>query len=105
MGLRTLSLFVLGGLSAVDAISYPSYVGDASSLARSIKNAISYVPNTLHPRKDGGGGGCPAIWTNISADLTTSFLGSDGQCTDMARAAIRFAFHDAGSNILPITRG
>ena len=40
---------------------------------------------------------CPAIYTTLSADLTNSFLGSDGQCTDLARAAIRFAFHDAGS--------
>ena len=40
---------------------------------------------------------CPAIYKTLSADLTTSFRGSDGLCTDLARAAIRFAFHDAGS--------
>lgn len=44
----------------------------------------------------GGNNACPAIWKTISQDLTTSFL-SNGQCTDMARAAIRFAFHDAGT--------
>lgn len=38
---------------------------------------------------------CPDIWTTISADLTTSFI-SDGQCTDLARGAVRYAFHDAG---------
>ena len=42
-------------------------------------------------------GSCPAIYSTLSADLTTSFLGSDGRCTDLARAAIRFAFHDAGT--------
>jgi len=44
----------------------------------------------------GGGGNCPAIWTTISTQLTASFI-SNGQCTDLARAAIRFAFHDAGT--------
>ena len=40
---------------------------------------------------------CPAIYTTLSKDLTTSFKGPDGLCTDMARAAVRFAFHDAGT--------
>jgi manganese peroxidase len=39
---------------------------------------------------------CPAVWSTISSDLTTSFV-SGGQCTDMARAAIRYAFHDAAT--------
>lgn len=41
---------------------------------------------------------CPAIWTQISSELTPVFRGFDGQCTDLARAAIRFAFHDAGTS-------
>ena len=40
--------------------------------------------------------GCPAVWSQVSSDLGPDFLGSDGQCTDLARAAIRFAFHDSG---------
>ena len=40
---------------------------------------------------------CPAIFTTLSQDLTTSFLGSDGMCTEFARSAVRFAFHDAGA--------
>ena len=40
---------------------------------------------------------CPAVWNQVSAKLTTMFLGSDGQCTDDARAAIRAAFHDCGT--------
>ncbi|KAF3034768.1 hypothetical protein E8E12_000863 [Didymella heteroderae] len=36
---------------------------------------------------------CPAVWTQISAQLTEQFL-ADGQCTDAARAAIRSSFHD-----------
>ena len=42
-------------------------------------------------------GACPAIYFTLSADLTNTFLGPNGLCTDAARAAIRFAFHDAGS--------
>lgn len=48
---------------------------------------------SLFPRKAPG---CPAIWNTISTDLTSSFI-AGGQCTDMARAAIRYAFHDAGT--------
>jgi manganese peroxidase len=47
----------------------------------------------------GGGGrqnGCPQVWNTISRDLTSSFV-SGGQCTDLARAAIRYSFHDAGT--------
>lgn len=36
---------------------------------------------------------CPAVWTQISSQLTEQFL-ADGQCTDAARAAIRSSFHD-----------
>jgi hypothetical protein len=38
---------------------------------------------------------CPAIWSTIAQDLSRSFVGNNG-CTDLARGAIRFAFHDAG---------
>ncbi|KAH0175537.1 class II peroxidase, partial [Aureobasidium melanogenum] len=41
-------------------------------------------------------GGCPAIWSTIASDLSKSSIGSNG-CTDLARGAIRFAFHDSGS--------
>jgi hypothetical protein len=40
-------------------------------------------------------GNCPAIWSTIASDLSQSFIGPNG-CTDLARGAIRFAFHDAG---------
>ncbi|THY11484.1 heme peroxidase [Aureobasidium pullulans] len=41
-------------------------------------------------------GSCPAIWSTIASDLSQSFIGSNG-CTDLARGAIRFAFHDSAS--------
>lgn len=34
---------------------------------------------------------------DVSAELTKLFLQPDGQCNDNARAAVRFAFHDAGA--------
>ncbi|KAI1393985.1 class II peroxidase [Hypoxylon trugodes] len=37
---------------------------------------------------------CPAAWTDVAADLKTSFIDSSGNCNDDARAAIRLAFHD-----------
>ncbi|KAH8890442.1 heme peroxidase [Thozetella sp. PMI_491] len=37
---------------------------------------------------------CPSVWTEATADLKASFVGSDGLCTDDARAAIRLSFHD-----------
>lgn len=44
----------------------------------------------------GGRPSCPKVWNTISSDLTSSFV-SGGQCTDLARGAIRYAFHDAGT--------
>jgi hypothetical protein len=43
------------------------------------------------------GGACPAAWTDVSHDLTSLFVGSDGQCTDDARSAVRAVFHDCGT--------
>lgn len=39
---------------------------------------------------------CPTYWQQISKDLNAAFLDGNGQCNDNARAAIRYAFHDAG---------
>lgn len=39
---------------------------------------------------------CPQIWSTISKDLVGQFL-SNGQCNDLARAAIRIAFHDCAT--------
>ncbi|KAI4863429.1 putative class II peroxidase [Hypoxylon rubiginosum] len=36
---------------------------------------------------------CPSAWTDVAADLKTSFI-TNGDCNDDARAAIRLAFHD-----------
>lgn len=38
---------------------------------------------------------CP--WYFISEELTVAFEESDGTCNDMARAAVRLGFHDAGT--------
>lgn len=40
---------------------------------------------------------CPSFWSTIVADLAPPMRDAAGQCTDLARAAIRFAFHDAAT--------
>lgn len=37
---------------------------------------------------------CPAVWTDVATELKSTFIDSDGNCNDDARAAIRLAFHD-----------
>jgi hypothetical protein len=39
---------------------------------------------------------CPTYWQQISKDLNAAFLDTNGQCNANARAAVRYAFHDAG---------
>lgn len=80
------------------------YILLLSLLGNSLVRAIPFLGisqiKDLFPRKDGDGssGSCPTIWTTVSADLTAMFSDqSTGQCTDDARAAIRVAFHDAGT--------
>ncbi|RDW66615.1 hypothetical protein BP5796_09364 [Coleophoma crateriformis] len=43
------------------------------------------------------GGACPAVWTQVSQDLTKMFVQADKQCNDDARAAIRAVFHDCAT--------
>jgi Peroxidase len=48
----------------------------------------------------GSGGACPAVWSKVSSDLVGKFTDGapePGQCNDLARAAIRAAFHDCGT--------
>lgn len=37
------------------------------------------------------------VWSYISLAMTLKFVGITGRCNDMARAAIRLGFHDAGT--------
>jgi len=68
----------------------------AASLAFSAQALDFGDITSLFRRASGGSGGCPAVWNDISNDLTKLFL-SNGQCNDDARAAIRAAFHDCGT--------
>ncbi|KAF1983731.1 class II peroxidase [Aulographum hederae CBS 113979] len=55
-------------------------------------------PNGVPRAPPGNGeiGNCPAVWQQVAKELSTSMV-SDGQCNDMARGAIRAAFHDCGT--------
>lgn len=63
-------------------------------------DAVSFDFSSLVKRK----AACPAYWQQISKDLNAAFL-DNGQCNANARAAVRYAFHDAGpySTKLPFT--
>jgi hypothetical protein len=63
-------------------------------------DAASFDFSSLIKRK----AACPAYWQQISKDLNAAFL-ENGQCNVNARAAVRYAFHDAGpySTKLPFT--
>ncbi|OJD34199.1 heme peroxidase [Diplodia corticola] len=81
--------------SACGSVAYSfSLPSSLDSLTSSIHDVTSRALSNLSARKTPS---CPAVYTTISSDLTKDFLGTDGQCTDLARAAIRYAFHDAGT--------
>ncbi|KAK7509751.1 heme peroxidase [Phyllosticta citriasiana] len=78
------------------AFSLPSIKGTTLSRRQDVNSSSDSSYGSGDSSDDGSSsGGCPAIWTTISSDLTSQFL-SNGQCNDLARGAIRFAFHDAG---------
>ncbi|KKY17170.1 putative ligninase h2 precursor [Diplodia seriata] len=81
--------------SACGSVAYSfSLPSSLDSLSSSINDITTRALSTLAARKTPS---CPAVYTTLSADLSKDFLGTDGQCTDLARAAIRYAFHDAGT--------
>jgi peroxidase family protein len=71
------------------AVPKPSPPAPASS-------APAAAPPAASPA---AGGACPQVWFKISADLKGTFTAGapSGQCNDLARLAIRAAFHDCGS--------
>jgi hypothetical protein len=88
------ALTVVNGLSFIEARD--AVVDYTSSSVEVLKRSLPTLPKreaSLAPRKDS----CPAIWTSIVKDLNAMFLGSDGQCNDDARAAIRVS-----SNLLAV---
>ncbi|KAF2453287.1 heme peroxidase [Lineolata rhizophorae] len=94
---------------AVPAVAVQAFsVSDVTSFARDVTSSIGGVVK----RHDGHHGGhhedhnegpvtparglgeCPSVWKDVSDDLTAIFLGDNGECTALARGAIRAAFHD-----------
>lgn len=75
-------------------------LSETISIALSFRHGHSFVKrnhsNLLATKQ------CPPVWHDVSSALTKQFLGSDGTCNDDARAAIRAAFHDAGTYSLKL---
>lgn len=83
-----------GGRGGSSHIPIPSDIPIPSGGGRGGgKGGIPNPSNIPKPPTGGTDGGCPAVWTQISQDLTGMFL-SGGQCNDAARASIRAVFHD-----------
>jgi hypothetical protein len=68
--------------SATGPYGGPGAPNGASSTSSALSTASS-APATAD-------GSCPAVWTQVSSELSALFSG----CNDMARAAIRAVFHD-----------
>ncbi|GAB7345500.1 hypothetical protein MBLNU457_3820t2 [Dothideomycetes sp. NU457] len=80
MHLQTLVAAYLASMPAIQAFQF----------------SLPHLPTLIS--RDGGSGGCPSYWTKIGKDLRLAFLTSDKQqCNDLARAAVRYAFRDAGT--------
>ena len=87
------------GASLVNGISMKEH--DAIIQAFNAAAAKRNVPSLedLSPRQAiNTSAVCPAVWTQVAADLTNRFLNTtSGQCNDDARASIRAAFHDCAA--------
>ncbi|KAE9975859.1 hypothetical protein BLS_002365 [Venturia inaequalis] len=98
---------VIAGLFASTQAAFtfssgPGLTGGAKSVTipagqPTVVAASVAIPNTktanIYPTTTNTNSSCPAVWTFISKELTTLFVGN-GQCTDDARSAIRAVFHD-----------
>jgi hypothetical protein len=71
--------------------SFIMYISNSLALfaLAASSQAISFPSVSKLFRRDA----CPAVWTQISSDLTAYFL-TGAECNDNARAAIRAVFHD-----------
>lgn len=106
---------IIGGSSGSDGSNDPPLIGDLKHaiISQSAKDIVSIFlsdpPPSAQPQNldigtkpvsdvsqcDPTDSCCP--WFFVSEYLTSQFVGSDGLCNDLARAAIRLGFHDAGT--------
>ncbi|RDW64717.1 peroxidase-6 [Coleophoma cylindrospora] len=70
-------------------------ISSTTAFAEFGARSVEHLNDGLVERKSAA---CPAVWTNVVAELKGMFFDSSiGQCNDDARAAIRAAFHDCGT--------
>ena len=85
-------------LSLAQAQSTPDANALASSILSAAGNAVPTPTTVVVPAASAASsGGCPAIWSTVAKDLKAQM----GGCNELARSAIRFAFHDAGESYIP----
>jgi hypothetical protein len=83
--------------SLLHNIAYAQSTPDTGALVSSILGAAGEAVPTntgaaTATATAASSGGCPAVWSTVASDLKADMKG----CNDIARSAIRFAFHDAG---------
>jgi hypothetical protein len=77
---------------------------DVSDILLSNQDAESDIKGTKPPSRESclSSSDTCCVWYFVSEYLTSQFVGDDGLCNDMARAAIRLGFHDAGTWSQPL---
>ena len=93
MYISNIFVTALAATSTAQAFNIREEAHNAGEVSkRTLGNIFGTLSGLLGINKQSGGE-CPAVWSQISTQLTAQFL-ADGQCTDAARAAIRSSFHD-----------
>ncbi|KAF2097578.1 heme peroxidase [Rhizodiscina lignyota] len=86
--MRSSTLFaIVGTVAAAEAFELPG-----RGLLPSISIGIGAKPSASP-----AAGSCPSVWNDVVTELHAAFLGSNGQCNDLARQAVRAGFHDCGT--------
>ncbi|KAF7187956.1 Versatile peroxidase VPL1 [Pseudocercospora fuligena] len=85
--------FVIAALLLADKLCGAGPVSCKDNPTTSSSFSIPVSTSGAHPAKTSAASpsSCPQIWSTVAEDLRRSFSG----CNDLARSAIRFAFHDA----------
>lgn len=69
----------------------------SSTIKTSTRTSTNSFPPVVSSTSSPTSTTCPDFWTALVSDLASSMRTPNGQCNNIARASIRFAFHDAAA--------
>lgn len=75
-----LSNLLVTGLAATTTVRAFDITEGAYTMALSTKRSVANILNLVNTMFNKQSEACPAVWTEISTQLTAQFL-ADGQCT------------------------